>query len=199
MYNEAFNNYQKALALARRLGDRYEESKALRNIGIVSRFKKDYLESEARLKDAMKIFGRIGAVYDMLLVYDDMATVALAKGDLTKAEEIAVLLERHTRLMGYSDLNIRALIALADCEIRTGRSDAAINDYNRALHLAASHSNSVYSNTASMLMSRIVEHFDAANLAPDARKFLSSMKSRLQEKDYKGILENLPNALEILN
>ncbi|HSD57523.1 MAG TPA: tetratricopeptide repeat protein, partial [Methanotrichaceae archaeon] len=197
LYSDASRNYQLALALSRKLCNPHEEARALRNLGCVALLQKDYRECAALLHQALEIFNRLEAMYDVMSLYYNMASLALAQEEYARAEEISILLERQGGLLGYVDLNIRALVAIADCEMHTGRKEEARRDYARALELAKGHGGATYSKTLSLLMGKVIECLEeAAPANGDDILELEALKRKLQKKDYKGLLENLPAALD---
>jgi tetratricopeptide (TPR) repeat protein len=167
---EASRNYQKALVLSRKLCNTFEEARALRHLGVIAMLQEDYLESSAKLSQASAIFSRLGAMYDLMSLYHDLATLSVVQGDYARAEEISTLLERQGKLLGYADLTIRALVVLANCETKTGRLSKAKEDYARALNLAKDQGGITYSQTLSLLMEKVIE--------------------------YNGLLENLAHSLD---
>jgi tetratricopeptide (TPR) repeat protein len=197
LYSEATRNYQMSLALSRKLCNPHEEARALRNMGDIALLQKDYKDCGIKLSQALEIFNRLGAMYDVMSIYYGMASLALAQEEYAKAEEISILLERHGKLLGYVDLNIRALVAIADCEMHTGQKDEARRDYARALELAKGHGDATYFRTLRMLASKVIECLEEAVPANDGDiSELEALKQKLQKKDYKGLLENLPAALD---
>ena len=121
LYIEAESSFEKALALARRHSNLYEEAKACANLGRLALDKMDNQEAMAKLKLALATFSRIGAMFDVITIYHDLAGLFLGQGDYVRAEEMAVLELRQAKLLGYPDLCIKALTDLADCEAHTGR------------------------------------------------------------------------------
>jgi tetratricopeptide (TPR) repeat protein len=196
LYSEAARNYQMALAFSRKLCNPHEEARALRNLGNAALLQKDYKDCGAKLLQALEIFNRLGAMYDVMSIYYSMASLALAQEEYAKAEEISILLERQGMRLGYVDLNIRALVAIADCEMHTGRKDEARRDYARALELANGHGNATYFKTLRLLIGRVIECLEEDAPANEGDILeLEALKRKLQKKDYKGLLENLSPAL----
>jgi hypothetical protein len=82
--------------------------------------------------------------------------------------------------------------------MHTGRRKEARKDYAKALKIAQGQSGSTYTQTLSLLMRKAIECLEKA--APGKREEelgLNLLKAKLQKKDYKGLLDNLPAALEI--
>jgi tetratricopeptide (TPR) repeat protein len=199
-YDSADGNYEKALALARMLCHPLEEAKALRNQGMLALAIGDYRESENRLQQALAAFGRLCAIYDVVSLYDDLSALYLAQKNYALAEEMAALLERQSRLLGYTELNIKAFIALADCEAHTGRGERAAEDYAQALRLAKEHSDALYLRTTQLLSRKVIDFLEATSLA-EAMRFrsedsLSPLRAELQKGEYGDLLEKLSLALE---
>jgi tetratricopeptide (TPR) repeat protein len=141
----------------------------LANLGRLARDKKDYRESEARLRQALAAFDRLGAIHDVLTVYDDIAALFLLQGDHARAEEMAVMQERQSRLQGYADLQIRALLTLGDCEAHSGRTDQARDDYAQALRLVEEQGVASSSRLMSLLTGKILALQEAPG-AEDSRR-----------------------------
>ncbi len=157
LYSDSIRSFQSALAISRKLCNTYEEARALRNLGDLALLSKDYRECEAKLKQSLEIFNRLEAMYDVMSIYCSLANLALAKEEYVKAEEISILLERQGKLLGYADLNIKALIILAECEMHTGRKDKAREDCSEALKLSEGRGDSAYSKTLNLLMEKILK------------------------------------------
>jgi tetratricopeptide (TPR) repeat protein len=201
-YSESSVNYNKALDLSRMLGNPHEEARTLRNLGLLAASLKNYDEAEARLADSMTIFESLGAVHDVLTIYYDITSLALARRDYSKAEEVALLLVNQSKIARYMDLNIRALVALADCEINTDREIEALEDCSRALELTKVHSNDANPKTVRLLMTTVIECVEAVsskNPATQDQAFLlmESLKSKLDDKDFRNLLEIVPNPVEL--
>ena len=156
-------------------------------------------EAESKFDDALSIFTKIGAAYEATSIYDDLATLALKREDYSRAEEMALLLEKEGRRLGYTDLNIRSLMTLADCEIRSGRADDAIDDYSEALEIAKGRGISAYSKTVFQLIVRVLDYIESPSRqkkSEGSKPAIESLRSKLAKRDYKGLLENLPLALQ---
>jgi tetratricopeptide (TPR) repeat protein len=197
-YSESSINYHKALDLSRMLGNPHEEARTLRNLGLLAASQKNYEEADARLADSMAFFERLGAVHDVLLVYYDIASLALARRDYSKAEEVALLLVNQSKIARYVDINIRALVALADCEINTDRQKEAMEDCSRALELTKSNSNDANPKTVRLLVRKVIECIEAVsskNPAPQDHAFrlMESLKSKLNDNDFRNLLEIVPD------
>jgi tetratricopeptide (TPR) repeat protein len=201
-YSKSSINYHKALDLSRMLGNPHEEARTLRNLGLLAASQKNYEEAEGRLADSMAIFERLGAVHDVLLIYYDIASLALARRDYSKAEEVALLLVNQSKIARYADLNIRALVALADCEINTGRQKEALSDCSRAVGLTKAHSNDANSKTVHLLMTKVIECVEAVSsrnpaTQDQALRLRASLKSKLDDKDFRSLLDILPDPVEL--
>jgi tetratricopeptide (TPR) repeat protein len=163
---------------------------------------KDFGEAESKLQDSMTIFDRLGAVYEVMSIYDDIVSLALAQEDYPKAKEVALLLINQSKLARYVDLNIRALVALADCEINTGRQEEAMEDCSKALGLAKAYCNASHYETVHLLMMKVIEYVEVAsskNAIPEdqAAQLLESLKSKIYEKDFRNLLAIIPNHVEL--
>jgi len=112
-HREAESCYEKALAQARRLSNSLEVARCLEHLGRLAMEKKDFCDSLARLQQALTSFQRLGAACDVIAVYHDLITLFLAQDDHTRAEEMAVLLERQAELLGYQGPLIKATV---DCK-----------------------------------------------------------------------------------
>jgi tetratricopeptide (TPR) repeat protein len=202
LYSEACNNYQMALALSRRLGNPHDEARSLRNLGLLASCQKDYQEAESRLKNALSIFDRLGAIYEVMSIYNELAFLALGRGDHCKAQEIALYLVNQGRITGYVDLNIRALVALADCEIIKGCPEKAVGNYSKALALAKAHDNAAYSKTVHLLISRIIEYAQESScrdllMISQNGPILESLRSKLDGRNYSDLLKMMPDPVEL--
>ncbi len=201
-YSESSSNYQKALALSRMLGNLQEEAKTLRNLGLLAASQKYYEEAQARFADAIAIFNRLGAVYDVLLIYNDTVSLALARRDYSKAEEVALLLANQSKTARFVDLNIRVLVALADCKINTDRQHEAMEDCSKALELTKACSNDVHSNTVRLLILKVIEWIEAvssknATQEDHVTRLLESLKSKVGDEDFRNLLEIMPDPVAL--
>ncbi len=196
LYREAESSFEKALALARRLSHLHEEARALRNLGRLALAKEDYRDSLAKLQQAMASMQRLGAMYDVISIYHDLLTLFLAQEDFARAEEMANLLGHSARLLGYSDLNIKAMAALAYCEAHTNRIAQARGDYACALQLAREERDSVRSSTLHRLLSNAIDFLETTSAVPEKDLPLISLRAKLQSGDYKELLARLGPALE---
>jgi hypothetical protein len=147
-------------------------------------------EAEARFEQALAQFNRLGAVYDVMSLYHDLAQLFLARRDFTKAEEMATLLERNSRLSGSPDLTIKALMVIAECEQHTDRYHEAANDYCRAAILACDHGECIHSCTASNLLQKFDcwlndDHTQRSqsNLK-ESELHLEALRQKLHGKDF---------------
>jgi tetratricopeptide (TPR) repeat protein len=133
-------------------------------------------------------------------LYDDLSALYLAQNNYALAEEMAALLERQSRLLGYTELNIKAFMALADCEAHTGRGERAAEDYAQALRLAKEHSDALYLRTTQILSRKVIDFLEAVKPAEGMRcrseDFVSPLRAKLQEGDYGDLLDILSLALE---
>jgi tetratricopeptide (TPR) repeat protein len=184
------------------LGNPHEEARTQRNLGLLAASQKNYDEAEARLADSMAIFEGLGAVHDVLAIYYDVASLALARRDYSKAQEVALLLVNQSKIARYVDLNIRALMALADCEINTGRQNEAMEDCSRAVELINAHSNDANSKTVHLLMTKVMECVEAVSSGnpatqDQALRLRESLKSKLYDKDFRNLLDILPDPVEL--
>ena len=82
LYIEAESSFEKALALARRHSNLYEEAKACANLGRLALAQVDNRDAMANLKLALATFSRIGAMFDVITVYHDLTGVFLGAGGL---------------------------------------------------------------------------------------------------------------------
>jgi len=121
-YREAERCYEKALAQARRLSNSLEVARCQEHLGRLAMEKKDYRESLARLQQALTSFQNLGAACDVISVYHDLVALFLAQEDHTRAEGMAVLLERQAELLGYQGPFIKAL---AECKAETNQISEA--------------------------------------------------------------------------
>jgi len=199
-YESADGNYEKALALARTLCNPLEEAKALRNQGMLALAIGDYRESEDRLQQALAAFGKLCAIYDVVSLYDDLSALYLAQKNYALAEEMAALLERQSRLLGYTELKIKAFMALADCEAHTGRGERAAEDYAQALRLAKEHSDALYLRTTQILSRKVIEFLEAVRPAEGMRcrseDFVLPLRTKLQNGDCGELLDILSLELQ---
>jgi hypothetical protein len=136
------------------------------------------------------------------LIYNDTVSLALARRDYSKAEEVALLLANQSNIARYVDLNIRALVALADCEINTNRQHEAMEDCSKALGLTKAHSNDVHSNTVRLLMMKVIECVEAvsskkATQEDQAARLLESLKSKVDDEDFRNLLEIMPDPVAL--
>jgi tetratricopeptide (TPR) repeat protein len=196
-YSEANKNYGRALAHSRRLGNLYQEAKALRNLGSLARLEGKRREAEEDLRGALAIFNQLGGMYDIACTYDEMTELYLEQKDYAKAEEMASLTERQARALGYSDLRVKAISALADCKLHSGRHEEALVDLSQALNLGKEHGEETYAKTAYLLMGKLADYLEEASRsrgsvhkeAPVIEWFLKAMQSKLEEKGSGGLME----------
>ncbi len=107
-YRDAESSFEKALALARRLSNTLEEAKALGKLGRLALVRKDYRDAMGKLQQALVSFQCLGAVYDTISIYHDLVTLFLGEKDFARAKEMAVLLDRQAKLLGFTDLMEKA-------------------------------------------------------------------------------------------
>ena len=196
LFIEAESSFEKALALARRHSNLYEEAKACANLGRLALDKMDNLEAMAKLKLALATFSRIGAMFDVITIYHDLTGLFLGQGDYVRAEEMAVLELRQARLLGYPDLCIKALTDLADCEAHTGRVMEAKSDYVFALRLAREESETVPLSTRHSLLCKLIDFLETARTCHEEDLLLGNMREKLQKGNYGEVLEELSGPLE---
>jgi hypothetical protein len=93
-------------------------------------------------------------------------------------------------------------VALADCEINTGRQEEAMEDCSKALGLAKAYCNASHYETVHLLMMKVIEYVEVAsskNAIPEdqAAQLLESLKSKIYEKDFRNLLAIIPNHVEL--
>jgi len=69
----------------------------------------------------------------------------MAQGDHSEAQEMALDLLSQEEIADYIDLNIRALLSLADCQMANGCPDKGVENYSSALAMAKANSNAASS------------------------------------------------------
>ncbi|NTV27596.1 MAG: tetratricopeptide repeat protein, partial [Methanothrix sp.] len=196
LYIEAESSLEKGLALARRHSNLYEEAKACANLGRLAMAKMDNREAMDKLKLALATFSRIGAMFDVITIYHDLAGLFLGQEDYVRAEETAVLELRYAKLLGYPDLCIKALTDLADCEAHTGRVREAKSDYAFALRLAREKSDTVPLSTRQSLLCKLIDFLETARTCDEEDILLGNMREKLQKGNYGEVLEELSGPLE---
>ena len=154
---EARNHYQEGLALSRRIGNLHEEAKSLKSLGLLALRQNDYSEAELRLQGALSLFMRLGATYEAMSIRNELVCLAMAQGDHSKAQEMALDLLSQEEIADYIDLNIRALLSLADCQMANGCPDKGVENYSSALAMTKANSNAACSETIQLLMNKIIK------------------------------------------
>lgn len=196
LYSEAKSCYESALALSRRLSLPYEEAKAISNLGRLALARGDYEDALTRMKQALAIFRRLGALLDIVAVYRDMTLLFLTQGDYLRAEEMALLRQRQARVLGHADLNLLALADLAECEARTGRREEARADYAHALRQVQKEGDRIPSSTLRQISEKAIGFLETGTDLPDDVDQARLWRERLGKGDYQGLLEELPRRLE---
>lgn len=196
LYPEAKSCFEKALALSRKLSLSYEEAKAISSLGRLALASGDYEDALRRMKQALVIFGRLGASLDLIEVYRDMTLLFLAQDDYQRAEEMAMLRQRQARILGHADLSLLATVDLAECEARTGKKEEARADYAGALRLAGKEGDRIPSSTIRQISEKAIEFLEAEASQPEEGRQASLLRERLGEEDYEKLLEELPHKLE---
>ncbi|MDD1753225.1 MAG: tetratricopeptide repeat protein, partial [Methanotrichaceae archaeon] len=198
--NEAEISYQKALDSARKLTNLLEEGRSLHKLGSLARIKKDFVDAEVKFQEALRIFNELKVPREALSLYYDIVSLYIAQEKYDLAEEVIVLLEQQSKLLGYYDLNIMALVAWAECERKTGKLEKAKEDYYRALRLARDYGERTCVKTNHLLISKVLDFLvesSSSGLAGIAAvPTLASYKSKLQKKEYHSLLDGL-SALDV--
>jgi tetratricopeptide (TPR) repeat protein len=116
------------------LSNPYEEAKAIANLGRLALQLKDYPQARVMLQQALAALKRLGAMYDALVLYEDLRRLFLAQGDHARAEEMAVLREREAGRLGYMDVT-KDLTDAAECAENASGKGEARQDYAGHLQL----------------------------------------------------------------
>jgi tetratricopeptide (TPR) repeat protein len=196
LHTEAESCFEKALSLARRLSNLLEEAKAMANLGRLALARRDYAEALVRLQKALSTFIDLGALFDVITLYHDLTSLFLAQEDYARAEEMAILRQRQARMLGYADLNIKALADLAECEAHTGRKEEARADYISALHMAWNEKDRFPSAAFQEIAGKAIDFLETAAIRPEEGHQASLLREKLEKGDYEELLEQLPGQLD---
>ncbi|HEY7727081.1 MAG TPA: sigma 54-interacting transcriptional regulator, partial [Candidatus Eisenbacteria bacterium] len=140
----AERNGERALAVARRLGDRIEEGCSLRLLGLVAAEQGDMSAARERTTQAAEILGRIGKRYELAKLH--LAAGVVWRKRARKGKSRAILEESvaHLRraVAGFenfarSGLTARALLELARSQLLTGVVDEAVIHLDHASALVS--------------------------------------------------------------
>ena len=111
-------------------------------------------------------------------------------------EEMAILRQRQARMLGYVDLNIKALADLAECEAHTGRQDEARADYINALRMAWNEGEKFPSAAFRHIAGKVIDFLETAATLPEEGHQASLLREKLQKGDYEELLVQLPCQLD---
>lgn len=181
-----------ALALSRRLSIPYEEARAISNLGRLALARGEHDAALVKMQKALAIFRRLGALLDIVAVYRDMTQLFLAQGDFSRAEEMARLRQHQARVLGHSDLNLLALLDLAECEARTGRLEESRADYASALRQVQKEGDEIPSTILHLISEKAIGFLEKDAGLPDGVNQARLLRERLLKGDYQGLLEELP-------
>ena len=102
----AIPRFREALVLFRDIGDRTMEAWSLHMLGSSNVRIGEIDEGDAEIQDALRLFHASGDVAGITLALDDLASVAVARGDLTRAARLwgAARALSSAGAMGLADL-----------------------------------------------------------------------------------------------
>lgn len=87
-FSEAENFYKQKYALSRRIGDRYEQQRALGNIGLIRLAQGDPAEARKAFEQVLSLAGSLNQRDAQQIALGNLGNIAFAEGDTAKAQEL---------------------------------------------------------------------------------------------------------------
>jgi len=135
-----------------------------------------------------------------MIIYNDLVALFMGERDYAKAKEMATLLERQSRLLGYPDLAEKASIALENCTSKASSFEAAaahVADFGPSAEQTVAFHASEYRKPG---MGNEAQEFQiqtdgiiGINAQENAKE---SLQKKAQNLDYEILLERLPASYE---
>jgi ATP/maltotriose-dependent transcriptional regulator MalT len=121
---ESRSRCEEAISIARRIGDRAEEGRALNSLGCDDLFVADRRKAEERLREAMRIAGDC-APHDLWRAYANLAEVLDHDGRVEEAVELGIEGAEVARSLGQRAWGAFIVGSTAERLVRLGRFDEA--------------------------------------------------------------------------
>ncbi len=114
------------LALARQIGDRYQESVSESNLGATIQYAGDQAGAIAHYRTALQVYEELGMIDNMATNAHNIADAYATLGQLDESRRYAVQCIRLARQVGAVPLQLAALVPLAGVLARQGQPDRAL-------------------------------------------------------------------------
>ena len=118
--------FETCLALARQIGDRYQESMSESNLGATIQYSGDHAGAVVHYLAASKIYEELGMIDNMANTAHNLADVYTTLGQLEESRRYAVECIRLARQVGAVPLQLAALVPLADVLVKQGQTSRAL-------------------------------------------------------------------------
>ena len=133
-YDGSIRYLETCLALARKNGDRYQESLSEANLGATIQYAGDYAGAIIHYRSAFAVYEELGMIDNMATAAHNMADAYTTLGQLDESRRYAIECIRLARQVGAVPLQLAALVPLADVLARQGQPDRALALLGLARH-----------------------------------------------------------------
>ena len=132
-WDDALEYYRQSRDGAERVGNIVDVGFAEANIGELLVNQQRFGEAEERLADAVRVLRSTGELSMAMFAELQMARISKERGELDRAEAMLREVERESEANGFTSNVLEARLHLADCLLRTGAHEGALDQVERAM------------------------------------------------------------------
>ncbi len=132
-WDDALGYYQQSRDGAERVGNIVDVGFAEANLGELLVNQRRFDEAEARLVDAVRVLRSTGELSMATFAELQVARIFKERGELGQAEAMLRDVVRESEANGFTANTLEAALHLADCSIRAGDSEGALDQLERAM------------------------------------------------------------------
>jgi tetratricopeptide (TPR) repeat protein len=134
-YAQASPLYEKALGIARSIGDKFDEAGALNNLAIIKYSQGDYKGAAAAYRESIAVARERGDSNDLALAQQNLAGTLYQQGDRHGAADMFDAAIKTSHGIGAKDVEARALNNRCMIEEESGELEWALRDCRESLRL----------------------------------------------------------------
>jgi tetratricopeptide (TPR) repeat protein len=132
-WDDALGFYQQSREGAERVGNIVDVGFAEANLGELLVNQRRFDEAEGRLVDAVRVLRSTGELSMATFAELQVARILMERGELDQAEAMLRDVARESQANGFTANTLEAALHLADCSIRAGDSEGALDQLKRAM------------------------------------------------------------------